>query len=148
MRVRLSTTDVDTPVHQLSGGNAQKLLTGRELDVGCRVLVAVNLTQGLDVAAVADVWRTLLEARDRGTAVLLISSDLDELLALADRIVVMYAGRIVGELASDEAERRRIGLLMAGGADEVIRNAGPGSHSGAAPIDEDGDACGATDRRA
>jgi simple sugar transport system ATP-binding protein len=120
-RVKLSTTDVDTPAYHLSGGNAQKLLTGRELDTGCRILVAVNITQGLDVAAVAEVWRTLLDARDRGTAILLISSDLDEILALADRIVIMYHGTIVGEFPSDEADRRDIGLLMAGGANRTTR---------------------------
>jgi simple sugar transport system ATP-binding protein len=111
--VNLSTDDVDTPVQQLSGGNAQKLLTAREIAVGRNVIVAVNPTQGLDLGAVAAVWQALLRARE-SAAVLLISSDLDEVLHLSDRISVLYEGRIVGDFAAAAASRERIGLLMAG----------------------------------
>lgn len=113
-RVGLSTGDVDTPVHQLSGGNAQKLLTGRELEVASTALIAVNPTQGLDVSAVADVWQALLQARSDGVAVVLISSELDEIFALADRIAVLYEGEIVGELPAEQAGRERVGQLMGG----------------------------------
>ena len=112
--VGLSTSDVATPVEHLSGGNAQKLLTGRELGAGQSAVVAVNPTQGLDVGAAADVWRALLGARDRGVAVLLVSHDLDELVRLSDRISVLYEGEIVGEFPASDADRGQIGLLMAG----------------------------------
>jgi simple sugar transport system ATP-binding protein len=112
--VRLSTDDLDTPVQHLSGGNAQKLLAGRELSLAEQAIVAVNPTQGLDVAAAADVGRALVSAATRGTPVLLISYDLDELLRLADRLVVIYEGRVVAELDAANFDRDRIGLLMAG----------------------------------
>jgi simple sugar transport system ATP-binding protein len=112
--VHLSTGKVDTPVEHLSGGNAQKLLAGRELAGDPTAVVAVNPTQGLDVTAEAEVSRGLLEARGRGGAVLLISQDLDELLRLSDRIAVMYEGQIAGEFAAEDADREHIGLLMGG----------------------------------
>jgi ABC-type uncharacterized transport system ATPase subunit len=112
--VRLSTDDLDTSVEHLSGGNAQKLLTGRELSLAERALVAVSPTQGLDVAAAADVGRALVRAAAGGTPVLLISYDLDELLRLSDRAVVLYEGTIVGALDAADFDRHRIGLLMAG----------------------------------
>jgi simple sugar transport system ATP-binding protein len=111
--VQLSTEDIDTPVQQLSGGNAQRLLVGRELDVGRNVLVAVNPMQGLDLNAVAAVWEALLRARE-SAGVLLVSSDLDEILRFSDRIAVLYEGRIAGEFSAAEASRERVGLLMAG----------------------------------
>jgi simple sugar transport system ATP-binding protein len=95
------------------------LLTGRELASGPRVLIAVHPTQGLDIRATADVHRALADARSAGLATLLISEDLDELLAISDRIVVMYEGSITGEFAADAAERDAIGLLMGGGHDAV-----------------------------
>jgi simple sugar transport system ATP-binding protein len=115
----LSTDDVDTPVEQLSGGNAQKLLTARELAAGRNVIVAVNPTQGLDVGAVGAVWQALLRARE-SAAVLLISSDLDEILRLSDRVSVLYEGRIVGDFPVGEAGRERIGLLIAGGQEAAV----------------------------
>jgi simple sugar transport system ATP-binding protein len=113
-QVDLSTRDVNTPVEHLSGGNAQKLLAGRELGEGNSAVVAVNPTQGLDVGAAADVARALLAARARGMGVLLISHDLDELLRLSDRIAVLYEGRIAGEFESEQADRKRIGMVMGG----------------------------------
>jgi general nucleoside transport system ATP-binding protein len=112
--VQLSTDDIDTPVQQLSGGNAQRLLVGRELDVGRNVLVAVNPMQGLDLNAVAAVWDALLRARE-SAGVLLVSSDLDEILRFSDRIAVLYEGRIAGEFSAAEAGREQVGLLMGGG---------------------------------
>jgi simple sugar transport system ATP-binding protein len=114
--VRLSTDDLDTPVGHLSGGNAQRLLTGRELASDPSVLVAVHPTQGLDIGAIADVHGALVNARAAGLATLLVSEDLDELLAISDRIVVLYGGRIAGECAAEGADREWIGLLMGGGA--------------------------------
>ena len=102
------------PVGLLSGGNAQKALLARELDRRPLVLVAAQPTRGLDVATTDAVHRTLLEQRAAGTGILLISEDLDELLALADRLAVIYEGRIVGEMPNDALDPDAVGLLMAG----------------------------------
>ncbi|HEX4526777.1 MAG TPA: ATP-binding cassette domain-containing protein [Gaiellaceae bacterium] len=108
----------DLPARQLSGGNLQKVVLAREFDGAPRVLVIASPTRGLDVAAIETVHRYLREAAAGGVGVLLISEDLDEILALADRIGVMYEGVIVGELDAGETTVEEIGLLMAGGARE------------------------------
>ena len=105
----------DVPVRNLSGGNLQKLVLGREFDGEPRVLVAGQPTRGLDVGAIETVHAYLREAAAAGVAVLLFSEDLDEVRALADRIVVMYEGAIVGELDPASSSVEDIGLLMAGG---------------------------------
>jgi simple sugar transport system ATP-binding protein len=107
---------IDTEARLLSGGNIQRLIFAREIDTGPRVMVAVHPTRGLDVGAIEAVHRVLLERRQAGTAILLISEDLDEILALADRVDVIYEGRIVGSFPAAEAEIGTIGLLMTGGA--------------------------------
>jgi ABC-type uncharacterized transport system ATPase subunit len=117
-KVNLSTKQMNTPAAHLSGGNAQKLLAGRELEGDPIYVVAVNPSQGLDVGAVAAMWGQLVEARDRGIGVLLISADLDEILHLSDRILVQYEGRFVGETPREQADRQKIGVLMGGGADD------------------------------
>ena len=114
--VNLSTKDVATPVRHLSGGNAQKLLAGRELHGDRVAVIAVNPTQGLDMQAAGAVRNSILEAADRQLGVLLISADLDEVLLIADRILVLYEGEIAGEFESDQADRDRIGVLMGGGS--------------------------------
>ncbi len=101
-------------VGSLSGGNQQKLLLGRELAFRPRCIVALHPTRGVDVGATEQIYRALLAHRDAGAAVLLISEDLDELFALADRIGVLYEGQLVGMLPVEAADRERIGLLMAG----------------------------------
>ncbi|MGH2534802.1 MAG: ABC transporter ATP-binding protein [Thermomicrobiales bacterium] len=108
-------------VWTLSGGNQQKLLIGRELAGDPKVIVAVHPTRGVDVGATETIHTLLRAQRRRGAAILLISEDLDELLALADRIAVLYDGRITGELPAASADPERIGLLMAGlvGDDDV-----------------------------
>jgi len=102
------------PVANLSGGNQQKVVLGRELDSQPRVLVAAQPTRGLDVGATEYVHKALLAQRDAGGAILLISTELEEVLALSDRIVVLYEGRIVGEVSGDRANAQQIGLMMAG----------------------------------
>jgi simple sugar transport system ATP-binding protein len=104
----------DDRVGTLSGGNIQKVLLARVLAREPRVLIVSQPTRGLDVGATEYVRQTLLEQRASGAAILLVSEDLDELIALSDRLVVMYEGRIVGEVAVDEADPDRLGLLMAG----------------------------------
>lgn len=115
------------PVRSLSGGNMQKLILARVLAREPRLILASQPTRGLDVGATAYVHQQLLEARERGSAIVLISEDLDELLALADRIAVIYRGRISAPIAREEANLARIGLLMSGHGDW------PGNKSSHAP---------------
>lgn len=105
----------ETPARNLSGGNLQKLMLGREFQGEPRVLIAAQPTRGLDVGAIETVHAYLREAAEKGLAVLLISEDLDEILALADRVTVMYEGAIVGEIDAGVATVEEIGFLMAGG---------------------------------
>jgi simple sugar transport system ATP-binding protein len=109
----IRTPSVDVEVRTLSGGNQQKVIIARELSRPIRLLIASQPTRGLDVGSIEYVHRRIVEARDQGAAVLIVSSELDEVMALADRILVMFRGRIVGERPAD-ADRDEIGLLMAG----------------------------------
>ena len=104
----------DDPVAALSGGNIQKVLLARVLSRNPRVIVVSQPTRGLDVGATEYVRSQLLERRAAGAAILLVSEDLDELLALADRLVVMYEGRMVGGMTRSEADLERLSMLMAG----------------------------------
>jgi simple sugar transport system ATP-binding protein len=106
----------NVPARHLSGGNLQKVVIGREFSGTPRVLIAAAPTRGLDVGAIATVQTHLREVAEMGVAVVLISEDLDEVLALADRIVVMYEGAVAGELPAATATVEELGLLMAGGA--------------------------------
>jgi general nucleoside transport system ATP-binding protein len=104
----------DHPVATLSGGNLQKVVLARVLAREPKLIVVAQPTRGLDVGATEYVRRELLAQRARGAAILLISEDLDELLALSDRLIVLFEGRIAGEIAADEADPDRLGLLMSG----------------------------------
>lgn len=106
------------PVRTLSGGNMQKVLLARVLSRNPKALIVPQPTRGLDVGATEYVRQQLLEQRKRGAAVLLISEDLDEILALSDRIAVIYEGEIVGIMPADEATPERLGLLMSGAVKE------------------------------
>lgn len=106
----------NVPAKTLSGGNAQKVVIARELAQPPAVLIAAQPTRGLDVGATQFVHNELLRLREQQTAILLISADLDELLALSDRLLVIFEGQLVGELDRDQATRERLGLLMAGRA--------------------------------
>ena len=105
---------MSAPVKLLSGGNMQKLLLAREISENPILLVAVHPTRGLDVGATEFIRRKLLDARDSGAAVLLISEDLDEILTISDRIGVIYEGKIVGIIKTEEAYIKEIGLMMGG----------------------------------
>ncbi len=112
--------DVKTPSTQtnagsLSGGNKQKLVIARELVWGPKLLIAAQPTRGVDVGSIEFIHNQIVQARDDGAAVLLVSAELDEVLGLADRVAVIYAGKIVAELDASEADRNRVGRLMAGG---------------------------------
>ncbi|QDB80118.1 ABC transporter ATP-binding protein [Georgenia sp. 311] len=106
-------TDVQDPISTLSGGNQQKVVVAREMSRPLRVLVASQPTRGVDVGSIEFIHERLVVERDNGTAVLLVSSELDEVMALADRIAVMYRGRVVGIVPGD-TERDVLGLMMAG----------------------------------
>jgi simple sugar transport system ATP-binding protein len=108
--------DLKAPVGKLSGGNAQRVVVARELADPHPLIVAAQPTRGIDVAATEFVRRALLDRRATGSGVLLISSDLEEIRMLSDRIVVLYGGRIAGEVGGSEADEVRLGLLMAGAA--------------------------------
>jgi general nucleoside transport system ATP-binding protein len=103
-----------TPAGRLSGGNAQKLVLARALSQEPTVLLVCQPTRGVDVGAIEQAHRELLQRRDAGMAILLISTELDEILALADRILVLYEGRIAGERRAGEATAEELGLMMGG----------------------------------
>ena len=105
---------VQTQARKLSGGNLQKLILARELSSTPHMVVAMQPTRGLDVGAIESVQQLLLNQRSQGTAILLVSEDLDELLSLSDRIAVMYEGRIVGTICSGDFDITQIGLMMTG----------------------------------
>lgn len=111
--------DVRTPsvavaVSSLSGGNKQKLIVGREFSENIKLLVAAQPTRGIDIGAIEFIHRRIVEQRDKGAAVLLVSAELDEILGLADRVAVLYDGKLMGVLDANVANRERVGLLMAG----------------------------------
>jgi ABC-type uncharacterized transport system ATPase subunit len=111
---RVKTPTIDTPIKSLSGGNIQKVIMARELARNPRVLIAAQPTRGVDIGATEYIHQRLLAQRQEGTAMLLISEDLDEILALADRIAVLYEGRVMGILERDQATAEQLGLMMAG----------------------------------
>ena len=113
-RYRVKTPSPDAPVGTLSGGNVQRAVLARELSGEVDVLVAANPVFGLDFAAVADIHAQIMTVRNRGAAVLLVSEDLDELLELSDRLLVMFEGRVVHETTPEAADLTVIGRYMAG----------------------------------
>ncbi len=106
------------PIRSLSGGNMQKVLLARAIERDPTVLVASQPTRGLDVGACEYVYAQLRALREAGSGVLLVSEDLDELIGIADRIVVLSGGRLVGEVAAADATREALGVLMTGGSQE------------------------------
>ena len=107
--------DQENPAGNLSGGNQQKVIVAREFDQDPKLLIAAQPTRGIDVGSIEFIHQRLLQARDGGKAVLLISADLEEVLSISDRIAVMYDGQIVGVLDPAEATEARLGLMMTGG---------------------------------
>lgn len=110
----IKTPGTDTLIKNLSGGNIQKLVLARELSRNPSVLIAAQPTRGVDIGASEYIHQRLLEERDNGTAVMLISEDLDEVRALSDRILVMFEGRIVGEVENKNVDIEHLGMLMTG----------------------------------
>ena len=110
----VKTPGLDTPIKNLSGGNIQKLIMARELSRRPKVLIAAQPTRGVDIGASEYIHQRLLQQREEGTAILLISEDLDEIRTLSDRIAVIYEGNIMGIVERDQASVEEIGLMMAG----------------------------------
>ena len=110
----VKTPSIDTPTSALSGGNIQKLIMARELSAEPAVLLAAQPTRGVDIGAAEYIHERLIAQRERGTAVLVVSEDLDEVMALADRVAVMFEGRIVAVIDRSESTVEDLGLLMAG----------------------------------
>jgi simple sugar transport system ATP-binding protein len=108
-------TNPDLPARALSGGNQQKLIIGREFDLNPKLLLVAQPTRGVDIGAIEFIHRKLVALRDAGCAVLLVSAELEEVTALADRLLIIHDGRIVGEVNPKEATTEEIGLLMTGG---------------------------------
>jgi simple sugar transport system ATP-binding protein len=113
-RFSINCTGPDAPLWSLSGGNQQRVVLARELSHDPQVLVAAQPTHGLDVGAIEYMSTQLSEAAKRGVGVLLISTELEEILDLSDRIVVIFKGRIVGEMTRSQVDVERLGMLMGG----------------------------------
>jgi simple sugar transport system ATP-binding protein len=113
-KFNVKTPGLDTPIKNLSGGNIQKLIMARELSRQPKVLIAAQPTRGVDIGATEYIHQRLLQQRQEGTAIFLISEDLDEIRVLSDRIAVLYEGRIMGIVGRGEASVEQIGLMMAG----------------------------------
>ena len=116
------TQSIDTPVGRLSGGNQQKVVLARELSRDLKLFVAAQPTRGLDVGSIEFVHTRVIETRDSGIPVIVVSTELDEVVALADRILVMYRGSIVGIVPGDTS-RETLGLMMAGEKPAEVENA-------------------------
>ncbi|MGA2231731.1 MAG: ABC transporter ATP-binding protein [Tepidisphaeraceae bacterium] len=125
-KYRVKTPTPETPIRNLSGGNVQRAVLARELSEHVEVLIAANPCFGLDFAAAAEIRAQIIEARNRGSAVLLVSEDLDEVFELSDRIVVMFHGKFVYETPAAEADISIIGRHMAGTGDAHAEPAGAG----------------------
>ncbi len=109
------TPGIETFAKNLSGGNQQKVILAREIERNPKLIIAAQPTRGLDVGAIEFIHRRLVEQRDAGNAVLLISLELEETMSLSDRIMVMYEGKIAGEMDASDATENKLGILMAGG---------------------------------
>ena len=110
----MRTPSIEAPARSLSGGNQQKVIIAREFSANPTALIAAQPTRGVDIGAIEFIHRRIIEQRDVGKAVLLVSAELDEIRSLSDRIAVMYEGKIV-DVVSPEATEEQLGILMTGG---------------------------------
>lgn len=114
-RFDIRPTDYKLPTSSLSGGNAQKVVVAREVSMNKKLLVAAQPTRGVDIGAIESIQKTLEEAKKNGAGVLLVSTELEEITSLSDRIIVIHEGTITGELSAGEANENNLGLMMMGG---------------------------------
>ena len=119
-RYNVKTPNVAEFAGNLSGGNQQKFVVGRELDREPKLLIAVHPSRGLDIGATKYIQSRIVEERDRGAAVLLVSTELDEIMEISDRILVMYEGEVMGIVEQKDATRNGLGLMMAGERRESV----------------------------
>lgn len=123
-RFDIRPTDYKLPTSSLSGGNAQKVVVAREVSMNKKLLVAAQPTRGVDIGAIESIQKTLEEAKKNGAGVLLVSTELEEITSLSDRIIVIHEGTITGELSAGEANENNLGLLMMGGTvDHQVKEA-------------------------
>jgi len=115
----IRTPSTTVPVSGLSGGNQQKVIVAREFSRPIKLLIAAQPTRGLDVGSIEYIHRRIIEKRDEGCAILLVSTELDEVMQLADRIAVMYRGKILAIVDAEIATKEELGLLMAGITTEI-----------------------------
>ena len=108
------TPSIDVPLSNLSGGNQQKVIVAREFSRDVKLVIASQPTRGLDVGSIEYIHSRIVEERDQGAAVLIVSTELDEVMALADRLLVMYRGKVVAELDPSQVTNADVGLYMAG----------------------------------
>ena len=111
---QIKTPDATYLLSTLSGGNMQKVVFAREMEADPTLLVAAQPTRGIDIGAIESIWTRIIQARDEGKAVLLVSAELDEVLSLADRVLVMYEGQLVGQLNPKTTTVAELGLYMSG----------------------------------
>ncbi len=116
------TSSVQNTAEMLSGGNQQKVIIAREFSRPLKLLVASQPTRGLDVGSIEYVHQQIIQKRDEGTAILLVSTELDEIMSLSDRIAVIYRGKIVAVIDAQNAVREKIGMLMAGIVPEELKH--------------------------
>jgi len=113
-RFEIRATGPSAPAKSLSGGNQQKLIVGRELAKDPDIIVASQPTRGLDIGSAYYIRQTLLDMREKGRAILLVSADLDEVLAHSDRVAIMFEGKFMEVCSPEELNRERVGMLMGG----------------------------------
>jgi simple sugar transport system ATP-binding protein len=113
-RLQIKAPDTSAAVGTLSGGNQQKVVVAREFSRPVKLVIAAQPTRGLDVGSIEYIHRRIVEQRDAGAAVLIVSSELDEVLAVGDRVAVMLRGRIVGVMEGKDATYEKVGMLMGG----------------------------------
>lgn len=122
-RFNVKAASVEATISSLSGGNQQKVVVARELDKKPKLLLAVHPTRGVDIGAIEFIHKQIVSARNNGCAILLISTELEEIMSLSDQIGVIYEGNIVGEMKRENATIEKIGLLMAGKTEHINKNA-------------------------
>ena len=123
-RLQVATPDAHTPVRRLSGGNVQKVLVGREIAAGPRVLMAAYPVRGLDINSSYAIYNLLTDQKKNGVAVIFVGEDLDVLLALCDRIMVVAGGKVMGTVDARKAKKEEIGLMMTGAVLEEKQEGG------------------------
>ena len=119
-RFTVKTPSVNSKIKNLSGGNQQKVIVGREISKNPKILIVNQPTRGVDIGVMQKIHEELIALRNQGTAILLVSSDLDEVLTLSDRLLVMYSGRKVADGTIDEIGMERLSHLMIGGEEEMV----------------------------